>query len=148
MYRFYSDATVCYVYMADLRKECPNLEAEDDEESPLISSWKRRFELCKWFFRGWSKSRLNIVDLTVINSLTLDQHCKNSLLLRRRRSTGVNGTSLGESRSSRKRFQRLLALMPRYFCTRGACQRSAWRKECRGQLTVKLREQKIRPTAF
>lgn len=51
MFRWYRDAAVCYVYLADV-----SVSAPDDRASP--PSWELTFRRSKWFTRGWTLQEL------------------------------------------------------------------------------------------
>ena len=53
MFRWYQNATKCYVYLSDVSK---NPITKDDE--PLRSAWKSEFRKSKWFTRGWTLQEL------------------------------------------------------------------------------------------
>ena len=53
MFRWYSDAKKCYVYLSDVLK---NATTENDE--PLRSEWKEQFRRSRWFTRGWTLQEL------------------------------------------------------------------------------------------
>ncbi|CAK7237372.1 hypothetical protein SBRCBS47491_009953 [Sporothrix bragantina] len=51
MFRWYRDAAVCYVYLADVSTPAP-----DDSSSP--PSWELTFRKSRWFTRGWTLQEL------------------------------------------------------------------------------------------
>ncbi|KAH9905203.1 hypothetical protein F4778DRAFT_769902 [Xylariomycetidae sp. FL2044] len=53
MFRWYRNATTCYVYLPDVSK---NATPQDTE--PLRSEWKSKFRASKWFTRGWTLQEL------------------------------------------------------------------------------------------
>ena len=53
MFRWYQNATKCYVYLSDVSK----IPATEDDE-PLRSAWKSDFRKSKWFTRGWTLQEL------------------------------------------------------------------------------------------
>ena len=56
MYRYYAEAEICYVYLAELDEECPVLHDGAPAEYLKLHSWREQFMQCRWFGRGWSKS--------------------------------------------------------------------------------------------
>lgn len=73
MYRWYADATVCYVYLADVtmeshrRGDIPKLPQDVDYLRP-------KFAASRWFTRGWlGESNCEFEAC----SETFDRHCKN-----------------------------------------------------------------------
>ena len=50
MFRWYQNAAVCYVYLADV--------SSSTETKPALSSWERAFRKSKWFTRGWTLQEL------------------------------------------------------------------------------------------
>ena len=50
MYRWYSNARVCYVYMADMRE--PESTAVD-QATKAASTFREQFSNSRWFTRGW-----------------------------------------------------------------------------------------------
>ena len=57
MYRWYMNATTCYVYLSDVPGLCPPLS---DEHSfhPSSLRWVEAFEESRWFTRGWTLQEL------------------------------------------------------------------------------------------
>jgi heterokaryon incompatibility protein (HET) len=53
MFRWYRDAAICYVYLADVSR--PAFEA-DDKSSQLL--WESSFRKSRWFTRGWTLQEL------------------------------------------------------------------------------------------
>ncbi|KAN0072353.1 hypothetical protein V8E54_009282 [Elaphomyces granulatus] len=53
MFRWYRDAAICYVYLADVSR--PAFEA-DDKSSQLL--WESSFRKSRWFARGWTLQEL------------------------------------------------------------------------------------------
>jgi hypothetical protein len=54
MFRWYRDATRCYVYLSDVIIVCKQ-EQESEQPEP---EWKRAFRTSKWFTRGWTLQEL------------------------------------------------------------------------------------------
>ena len=60
MYRWYQEAQVCYVYLADL-DGCPPLTDADLRHGGETASqryWNARFRQSRWFSRGWTLQEL------------------------------------------------------------------------------------------
>ncbi|KAK6434877.1 hypothetical protein LTR95_008937 [Oleoguttula sp. CCFEE 5521] len=63
MWQWYYDASVCYVYLADLSWECPvlydvaSIFSIESDEAPE-TRWTTAFAACRWFTRGWTLQEL------------------------------------------------------------------------------------------
>ncbi|KIW06730.1 uncharacterized protein PV09_02424 [Verruconis gallopava] len=61
MFQYYSQAEVCYVYLADVPGSCPQLRDGDrlKETFPKTKlTWKQHIERSRWFTRGWTLQEL------------------------------------------------------------------------------------------
>jgi hypothetical protein len=61
MYRWYQEAQVCYVYLADLDDGCPPLTDADLRHGGKTTTqryWNARFRQARWFSRGWTLQEL------------------------------------------------------------------------------------------
>ncbi|KAK4220831.1 HET-E heterokaryon incompatibility protein, partial [Podospora fimiseda] len=50
MFKWYCDAAKCYVYLADVSTQKPNVDGNP--------TWKQAFLQCRWFKRGWTLQEL------------------------------------------------------------------------------------------
>jgi len=50
MFRWYSKAAMCYVYLADVWIEL--------QTNPFLKSWEAAFGSSRWFTRGWTLQEL------------------------------------------------------------------------------------------
>jgi hypothetical protein len=53
MFRYYKNATKCYVYLSDVSKGTSN-----EHDSPSRSTWRSGFRKSRWFTRGWTLQEL------------------------------------------------------------------------------------------
>jgi hypothetical protein len=53
MFRWYHNATRCYVYLADV-----SINSHGPNFSPLFQSWEPAFRRSRWFTRGWTLQEL------------------------------------------------------------------------------------------
>ncbi|KAH8710288.1 hypothetical protein GQ44DRAFT_714454, partial [Phaeosphaeriaceae sp. PMI808] len=51
MYRWYRNATKCYVFLSDVSVSAAT-------ETPQRSAWKASFRASEWFTRGWTLQEL------------------------------------------------------------------------------------------
>ncbi|KAK6440524.1 hypothetical protein LTR95_003261 [Oleoguttula sp. CCFEE 5521] len=63
MWQWYYDASVCYVYLADLNWECPVLHDvasifSIESGLNLDTQWTQCLASCRWFTRGWTLQEL------------------------------------------------------------------------------------------
>ena len=58
MYRWYWQATKCYVYLSDVPREQSGVDHQDSEEQ-LVSDFSR----CRWLTRGWTLQELLAPDV-------------------------------------------------------------------------------------
>jgi hypothetical protein len=97
MFRWYRDATRCYVYLRDIA----NASAEqNDEQSGL--AWEAAFRKHKWFTRGWTLQELLApasVDFFTENGQRLGD--KLSLALQIHEITGIPTEALQDNRLDR-----------------------------------------------
>ncbi|PQE27704.1 NB-ARC and Ankyrin domain protein [Rutstroemia sp. NJR-2017a WRK4] len=54
MFRWYQDATKCYVYLPDVSRPCPDSADGDRSNEP----WESMFRKSEWFTRGWTLQEL------------------------------------------------------------------------------------------
>jgi hypothetical protein len=52
MFRWYRDATKCYVYLSDVSTN------DHDQVDPFLQSWQSAFKKSRWFTRGWTLQEL------------------------------------------------------------------------------------------
>lgn len=57
MYRWYKNAAVCYVHLADVSESCPHL-SDATSFHPSILRWMTELEDSRWFTRGWTLQEL------------------------------------------------------------------------------------------
>jgi hypothetical protein len=64
MFRWYRDATKCYVYLSDVSTN------DHDQVDPSLQSWQSAFRKSRWFTRGWTLQEL-------IAPLSVEFFCSN-----------------------------------------------------------------------